>query len=355
MTIFVNARFLTQSMTGVQRFAIEVCLQLKHHFGDNLVFVSPDNIVQAEYAKRLGVVTIGTHEGHLWEQWDLPRYLRKNGNPLLLCLCNTAPLFYENKVVTVHDVAFEAFPETFNKSFLYVYRFLIPRIIKASKHVVTVSEFSKQEIIKYYHTSAEKISVVNNAVSSSFSINIDVRFSAQKYFLAVSSLNFRKNFLTVLKAFDNFEKKNKDTLLYIIGDLSCDNFAGINISSYQSNPRIKFLGRVSDEALIGYYSNALAFVYPSLYEGFGIPPLEAQSCGCPVLCANIPPLREVLGDSALMCDPFDVQRFTDNMEQLASSPSLREDLISRGRENVKRFSWIESANKITHIISQINE
>ena len=160
MKIIVNARFLTQRMTGVQRYAVEICLELKRMMGDNIEFVSPYNIEQQEYARKLSVRIIGSHKGHIWEQIDLPHYLHKCGNPLLLCLCNMAPLFYKNKIVTVHDVAFEAFPQTFSKSFFYTYHFLIPRIIKSALHVITVSNFSKEEIVKYYGTSHDKISVV---------------------------------------------------------------------------------------------------------------------------------------------------------------------------------------------------
>ena len=119
MKIFVNARFLTQHMTGVQRYAVEICLELKRMMGDDIEFVSPCNIIQKKYAEMLNVRIIGRHKGHIWEQIDLPSYLRKNDNPLLLNLCNTAPLFYKNKIVTVHDVAFMPYPQTFSKSFLY--------------------------------------------------------------------------------------------------------------------------------------------------------------------------------------------------------------------------------------------
>ena len=173
MKIVVNARFLTQRMTGVQRYAVEICLELKRMMGDNIELVSPCNIEQHEYAKKLSVKIIGSNKGHMWEQIDLPHYLHKSGNPLLLCLCNTAPLFYKNKIVTVHDVAFEAFPQTFSKSFLYTYHFLIPRIIKSALHVITVSNFSREEIVKYYGTSHDKISVVYNAVGEQFKTKYD--------------------------------------------------------------------------------------------------------------------------------------------------------------------------------------
>lgn len=350
MTI-VNARFLTQPITGVQRYAIEISRELKKILGDEIVLVAPHGIIQHEYAKDLKAITIGKHTGHLWEQWDLPLYLKKYGNPLLLCLCNTAPLYYTNKVVTVHDVAFEVYPQTFSKSFLYMYRFMIPRIMRSAKRVITVSEFSKSEIVKYYKIESDKISVVYNAVGPDFHRVEEKKLHGEKYILAVSSLNYRKNFSAVLKAFSAFEETDNETSLYIVGDLKSTNFVDIDIGHYKDNPRIKFLGRVSDKELVRYYSNAAAFVYPSIYEGFGIPPLEAQSCGCPVLVADIPPLHEVIGDSGIYCNPHDICDIAEKMRKvLAYSSELR----AKGNVNTNRFSWEMSARKVADIIKEIN-
>lgn len=348
--IVVNARFLTQNITGVQRFAIEISLHLKDLLKEEVVFIAPKNIVQREFAQKLGVKTIGRHKGHLWEQLDLPRFLKIKGNPLLLCLCNTAPLYYKNKIVTIHDVAFYVFPKMFSKSFLAVYRFMIPRILKSAKHVITVSEFSKKEIIKYCRIDTDKISVVYNAVSGDFKYIGDNNLASHRYFLAVSSLNYRKNFPAVLEAFKKFEESNDSGELYIIGDMTNSSFSALDIDKYKSDYRIKFLGRVSDNDLIRYYSNAVAFIYPSLYEGFGIPPLEAQQCHCPVISSNATSLPEVLGQSVLFNAPADTDGFATNMQRVFNDAGLRKQLIEKGLTNIKRFSWHESAERITSLL-----
>lgn len=348
--IVVNARFLTQHITGVQRFAIEISLRLKDLLKDEVVFVAPKDILLEDYAKLLNVQRIGKLHGHLWEQIELPLYLKRHGSPLLVCLCNTAPLYYRNKVVTLHDVAFYVFPKMFSKSFLTVYRFMIPRILKSARHVITVSEFSKQEIIKFCGTNVNKISVIYNAVSGDFRYIKDDELAKHKYFLAVSSLNYRKNFPAVLDAFKKFEEHNDDGSLYIIGDMSNSSFAALDIDIYKSDPRIKFLGRVSDKDLVRYYSNAVAFIYPSLYEGFGIPPLEAQQCNCPVISSNATSLPEVLGDSALFNSPNDIDGFTSRMQRIFNEENLREQLIQKGLENIKRFSWDKSTRELINII-----
>lgn len=348
--IVINARFLTQNLTGVQRFAIEISLQLKEALGNKIIFLSPHNIIQEEYAKQLGVQIVGKHTGHLWEQIDLPLYLRKIGKPILVNLANMAPIYYRNKISTIHDVAFLAFPGTFSKRFLYAYKFLIPRILKTSKHIITVSNFSKDEIIKAYHIKSNHISVIYNAVSNNFKYREHKSLKQKKYFLAVSSLNYRKNFIAVLQAFVHYAQFNPDENLYIIGDIKNSSFKGVNIENYKTHPQIKFLGRVSDNELIDYYSNAIGFIYPSLYEGFGIPPLEAQACNCPVLLSNIPSLKEIFNNSGIYCDPYDIN---DIVEKMAEIKTNSIELKAKGQNNIQRFSWEKSSKELLNIIANL--
>lgn len=351
--IVINSRFLTQKVTGVQRFAIELCLRLKE-MSDDLVFVCPKNIENKLLAKELDAIVIGTHVGHLWEQYDLPKWLKSNGSPLLINLANTAPLFYSNKISTIHDIAFEVYPQTFSKIFLLYYKFLIPRIARTSKKLITVSEFSKKELIKYYDLSSDLIEVIYNSVSKTFSANPNKDGKTENdYILAVSSLNYRKNFIYILESFKRIQTIDDKSYLYIVGDLMTSSFNGIDLSEYEGNPRIKFLGRISDEELVKLYRNALCFVYPSLYEGFGIPPLEAQACNCPVICSNSSCLPEVFGDSVLYCNPHEIDTLVEQISFLLNDDSLREKMINLGRLNTNRYSWQNSAERLYSIIKQL--
>jgi len=344
--IIINARFLTQNITGVQRFAIEISKQLKELYQDNIEFVSPKNVKHKSLANELNVKIIGNKTGHLWEQIDLPKYLKQRGNPLLLNLANTAPYLYKNKIITLHDVAFIRFPQTFNWKFRLFYKLLIPNIIKSSKYIITVSEFSKKEIMKFYKLRSSEITVVYNAPANIFK-KIKTTYK-DKYILAVSSLNFQKNFYSLIKAFNLLQDKN--IKLYLVGGFN-KNFANVElIKAINSNKNIIFKGRVDDEKLVKLYSNAICFVYPSLYEGFGIPPLEAQACGCPVIVSNVASLPEVCKDSALYCNPYDIDDIKEKIEILVKDENLQKELIKKGFENIKRFSWEESAKKIISLI-----
>ena len=221
--------------------------------------------------------------------------------------------------------------------------------MKTALRVITVSQFSKDEINKYYGIDKRKIDVVFSAVAGKFHVEDDMDLKRKKYFLAVSSLNYRKNFLAVLKAFDILEKQCPDVSLYIIGDMNNSNFKNVDTSHYKADPRIKFLGRVSDEELVRYYSNAMAFVFPSIYEGFGLPPLEAQTCGCPVLVSDIPPHHEVVGDSGMYCNPYSPDEMAKAMREIGDCV---EEYKKRGFENIKRFSFEQSARQIYDIISE---
>jgi len=348
--LVVNSRFLTQNITGVQRFAIEISKLLKILLGEKVQFVSPKSIIDDELAKELGVKTIGSKSGHLWEQIDLPKYLKSIGSPLVLNLANTAPFFYRNKIVTVHDIAYERFPQTFDWKFRLFYKLLIPNIIKTSKHTLTVSEFSKNEIHNLYGTNLENISVVYNAVNEIFKPKkIETN---QKYILAVSSLNYQKNFHSLVKAFNQLD--DKSTKLYLVGSIN-KNFASIELlSEIEKNTNIVFKGRVDDNELIELYSNAICFVYPSLYEGFGIPPLETQACGCPVICSSVASLPEVGGvDSVVYCDPYSVEDIASKIKMVLNDASLQNELKEKGFENIKRFSWEESAKKIIEVLEDL--
>lgn len=353
--LYVNARFLTQEMTGVQRFSEQICLALSEVRND-IVFVSPKGILRKEVSERLNVKIIGERTGHLWEQVDLPKFLRSNGEPLLLNLCSTAPILYKNQIVTHHDITYKRYPRSFSRKFRAVYNTLVPWMLKNSLHLITVSEFSKQEISNVYRYPKERISVVYNAVSDAFALDTSLTNESRKedkpYLLAVSSPNFHKNFHGMLEAYSLLPNKD-DFSLKIIGKTAGSFLTPEFNEKILADENIQFLGRVDDEQLIKLYQNALAFVFPSFYEGFGIPPLEAQACGCPVIASNTASMPEVLENSVLSFDPNDINEIKAAMVRIVTDEALRNVLKEKGHRNVERFSWDKSASTISDLVDKL--
>jgi glycosyltransferase involved in cell wall biosynthesis len=345
-------------MTGVQRFAEMISLELSVLKKD-ICFLCPPGILRASVAERLGVLIIGHYSGHLWEQIELPRFLKNKNNPLLLNLGSTGPVFYTNKVVTHHDVSYLRYPESYSKSFVFFYKAVIPLMVKRSRHLITVSEFSKMEINLAYNTELDKISVIYNAANVIFEPGCNSLHNKNNdneiYLLAVSSPNLHKNFHGMLTAFMEAMDKSKlgfSIKLKIIGASSSVFSKTIYKKTMYSN-NIEFIGRVNDKELVELYQNALAFIFPSFYEGFGIPPLEAQASGCPVVSSSRAAMPEVLGDSVLYFDPSDSDGFCNAIVNIIENHDLRNSLITRGFENVGRFSWESSARKIIELVNKI--
>lgn len=348
--IYINARFLTQNITGVQRYAIEISKTLRKIYPD-LTFIAPKNIVHLELAKEFNIDLYGKFKGHLWEQIDLPEYLKEHDNPLLVNLANSAPLLYKNQVITVHDLSFLREPKWFSKKFYYYYKFLIPKIANNSLKIITGSMFSKNEIAKLLKIPEKKIDVVYHGVSEKFNTIETTNNQHGNYFLAVSSLDPRKNLKNLILAFNKLNLKN--TKLIIVGSESkiFADTTGIK-KLMQSNNNIIPTGHINDGELIGLYKNAISFIYPSFYEGFGLPPLEAMACGCPAVVSNAASLPEVCMDAAYYIDPCDIESIAKGIYEVATNETLRQSLIYKGIERAKIFKWDKSAQKLIEILKK---
>lgn len=349
MSVVVNARFLTQRITGVQRFAIEICKQLKK-IDPSISFVAPNNVVNIDIADLLEVKMIGNKSGHLWEQYDLPRYLKSNGSPLLINLGNTAPLLYRNSIVTIYDLAFFHHKNWFSWWFSAFYNYLIPRVLRKSRHVFTDSNYVKNDISSTYSIKAEKITTLYGDCSNIFKSNDEVIPLKENIILAIGSLDPRKNLVGLVKA---FLRNNLDCKLVIVGSKN-KVFADHQLDELVRNENnIEITGYLNDAELVELYKKAKLFVYPSFFEGFGIPPLEAQACGCPALVADTTSLPEVCDDSVIYCNPDDINDIADKMSLIITNKELQAELIMKGFENIKRFSWSDSAKIVYGKIKEI--
>lgn len=351
--IIVNARFLTQPISGVQRYGIEISKELKKLYKDEILFLTPKNILHHEVAKEINARIIGRHIGYIWEQWDLPLYLKSVGKPLLLNFGNIAPLLYRNQITTIHDIMFYNYNGYSFKKIVWAYRLLVPQVVRRSIHILTVSEYSKNEICNKFHLSLSDVSVIYSSYNKKMSkiINCD-SLRIQHYFFTLSSCTETKNLILLLQAFTLLAYEYPDIKLYIAGKVSEKQFLERGWGKYLQNSNIVLLGRVSDEELIKYYSNAIAFVFPSLSEGFGLPPMEAQGCGCPAILSNATCLPEIYKNSVLYCDPHDEKDLSDKMKMVIEDKTLAEMLVNKGFENMHYFSWEKNAYKLSKIIEQ---
>ena len=342
----VNGRYLTQKATGVHRYAFEICNKL-HEMGVDFHVAVP-NEIHPDYKFNFKVVKCGSLNTHLWEQISLPRYLKRIGSPLLISFTGCGPLNYSNQIMTIHDVSHERYPEWFSKNYYRFYHYMMPRIGKKAHAVLTVSEFSKKEIVDTLGINAEKIHVVHSNVpfhnkpSKEEILSFTRNPEAERYILAVSSMDPRKNFIRLVEAFDKI--KDKSVKLYIIGM----SFKAFNTPDLQKliGENVHLPGYIPDEKLQTMYQNALLSVYPSLYEGFGLPPLESMTYGCPVINSDIPALREVSQDAALYVDPYNVEDITEKIEQLLVDEPLRKELQEKGLLQIKKYSWDKSAKQV---------
>ncbi|MFC2101087.1 glycosyltransferase family 4 protein, partial [Bacteroidota bacterium] len=312
-----------------------------------IIFIAPDQIIHKELAEELNVQIIGKLNGHLWEQFELPAYLRRKGSPLLLNLANTAPLKYRNQFITIHDISIFINSSWYHWFFACWYKYLMPRIARSCQKVLTVSETSSNEIQKHIHVDREKIKVVYAGIShdllkaNSKSIKL---IEGNDFILSISSLHSRKNIGNIISAFKSLNKK--DLKLVIAGKQQGLNKKTSNKKLDNEDNSIIETGYVSNEELIFLYKNARCLVFPSLHEGFGLPVLEAMYFGCPVIGSEIDVFKELYSDSLYFVNHNSEESIAKGIKNLLEDDALRNNLINKGKERAKKFDYKYSAKVV---------
>lgn len=330
MSIVVNARFLSRPVTGVERYAREILRRL------------PGGVRLAQPRDE----SRGAR-GHAWEQFCLPGALDRND--LLWSPANTGPLRISNQVLTLHDLSCLEHPEWYAPAFALWNRTVLPVLIRRVRHVVVSSEHVRKKVVKRFGLSPERVTVVPGAVDLSRFRHKHAakRRSSTRYVLFVGSLQPRKNLGVLLQAWERVARRFREAHLIISG-------SGGPVFRKAALPgdleRVRFLGYVPEADLPDLYAGALAFVLPSLDEGFGLPVLEAMACHAPVIAANAGALPEVVGDAGLLVDPRSAAGLAASLEDCLSDSDLRRRLVEKGRERVNAFSWERSAEKMWEVI-----
>ncbi len=318
MKLFINARFLTQPISGVQRYGIECSLQIKKLYPES-VFLAPHNILHKGIAAELGAQVVGSRVGHMWEQADLMLYMNRQGGTPLINLANTAPLFYRNNFITIHDLAFFHHPEWNSKVFSTWYNVLVPRLARRSKYIFTVSETVKSEIVGHYHIPPGKVGITYNGISRELAaLAGGLGKGKEKIILSVGTFSLRKNQQSLVKAFLQSSVKETHRLVLIGDKNKVFAASGLDEAELVKN-NIAVLQHVSGDALAAMYSKAEVVVSLSEYEGFGIPVLEGLFFGCKALCSDIPVYRELYSGVAGFCSPRDVASISATLENLVGS------------------------------------
>ena len=267
-------------------------------------------------------------------------------------------------VVMIHDISYEYHPEYFNPLECKRMKMLIPFSARKSEHVLTVSEYSKQQIMQKYNIPDDKVTVTYNGVSEQFRALPDgaeiyhslSRFRFKKPFiLAVGNLQPRKNIERLIRAYSKLRSSGKiDLDLVLVGQLRWGGkaiFDEVECLGVKNN--IHITGYVSDEELVALYNKATLFAYPSLYEGFGLPLIEAMACGTPVISSNASCLPEIGGDAAHYIDPYSEVGMMDALELVANSSSVREQLIQKGFDRASDFNWKRTAEKTLRVFEEV--
>ena len=355
MTYAINGKFISQTVTGVQRVAYELTRAMQVHeglAGQMDIFV-PENVKDpGRQLRRLR--RFAWLRGTLWEQITLPIAARGR---TLINLCNTNPILKRRQVVMLHDMSIYNVPQGFSKKFLIWYRLCFGILPKMQPLILTVSAFSKGRICHHLKVDESRVAVITPAADHLDRIVADgavidrLKLIEDAYCLIVGTLDPRKNLQRVLDAIDKLQGL-KDIRFVIVGGKNPRIFNGNGVSEAPVSDQVTWAGFVTDNELKALYEKAGCLIFPSLYEGFGLPPLEAMYCGCPVIASTRTSLPEVCGDAALYCDVTSVDDIASKIGQMMSDSHLRERYRIEGVEHARKYRWDRSAQRLLYILER---
>ncbi len=339
----INGRFRHQKMTGIQRVAESITSRLR----------TPHTVIEPERLCE-GL------KGHAWEQFVLPF---RAGDKLIWGPCNTGPAVAKSQILTIHGAAVFDHPEWFSPAFVRMNQTLWPLLAKRARKIVTVSHFSRDRISEVLSLPKNRIEVIWNGVDKTFQpapreaidrATASVGLTGRPYFATLSTIEPRKNLSLVLRAW----KKQDRTCLRIFSSSSLaekgkkDVFSKANKLPSNDIEGVIFSGYVAEEMLPPLLSGAYGALYPSIYEGFGLPVLEAMACGTPAVTTCQTSLPEVGGEAALYVDPEDPNDLAATLINLASSAGLRMERAAMGLERAKLFTWDEAAARMDGLFAR---
>jgi glycosyltransferase involved in cell wall biosynthesis len=357
----INGRFLTQRTTGVQRYAYEIVAALDELLSERgeiarqlqMRLVLPPGVKVRPVLAKIGICQTSFGSGHAWDQLVLPFYTRSG----VLSLGNFGPIFARNHIACIHDANTFIEPESYSRAFGLAYRTLLPLLGKQASRIATVSEFSADMLVKYGVCRREKIFIAPNGHEHALRWDASraqiplINALKRPYVLLLGSSAKHKNVDVILKQAQGLDAAGID--IVVVGAASSI-FAANEPAFQRSN--IHHAGYVGEDDLAAFYEGAICLVFPSKTEGFGIPPLEAMTRGCPVISSNSASLVEVGGDAVIYVDPDHSDDWRDAVIGLSGNRGLRATMAAEGRKRAALFSWKRSAqlylDEILHLRKQ---
>ncbi|MFB6186076.1 MAG: glycosyltransferase family 4 protein, partial [Halobacteriaceae archaeon] len=295
--------------------------------------------------------------GLLWEQFVPPRYAKKIGADVLFCPNGNGPIINVDIPVITNIQSLFAYKGMAPPSYNLLQRFRAPRSAKCANMIMTVSNYLKEEIIEYFGVSTRDVRVIYNGVDEIYQNdspgkNIGV---PDNYILFVGSMNKRKNIETLIEAYSSLRMQSDfNHELVVVGPRKKRIFEQVEIDK-QIRSEINEMGFVQARELKHIYSNASVFVFPSINETFGLPPLEAMACGTPVVASNRPALPEILGDAAHFIDPLAEEQLRQGISKILLNDSYRQELIESGKSQASKYSWSNAAKQCRALFKTVIE
>jgi glycosyltransferase involved in cell wall biosynthesis len=349
-SIAINGRFLTQPTTGVQRYAYELLRCLDRLLSEGSVFRIPATVFVPTSAaglpeySYLQVRRVGRLSGRMWEHVELPRY---SGESLLFTPCGGAPLRMKRQAITIHDAGPFSTPDSYTAPYRIYYRALQRGLARRKAHIITVSRFSRCELSRALHLAEDDISFawLSGEHMKRFQPAPDVltKYHLEKngYVLGIGSSNPNKNIAGLIAARGLVKTEHID--FAIVGDLNPRIFR----TATTALDGVRRLGSVDDSTLRTLYENAACLVFPSFYEGFGLPPLEALTLGCPIVVSRAASLPEVFGSAAVYCDPHSPQNIADQILRVLNGDHPTRD---SALAHAATFTWERCARQTWDIL-----
>jgi len=344
--IVINGKFLTQQLTGVQRFALEMTMELLA-LRNNIQIAVPSLEKLVQPIEGLPVIHVGKSTGVIWEQRELPRWLKKQGSPLLLNFCNSGPILYKPAITTIHDLATILHPEWFSKFFALAYQRMLPILAKRSEYVLTVSNQIKNELVKEFNLAPDNIKLVYNGLPKLYLDDLHgfQTFQKKRQILTVGSFDPRKNLDLLVQSFSKLDLPSDWKLVIVGRNSDVFRFKELEIAENVKD-KIIIHTEITDLELLNLYKQSEVFVSLSSYEGFGIPVLEAIAANCKVLVADIPVFRELFA-GYVQFTPLDM---TNVIKELGSIIAT-DNITQNDQLLLEKYSFRKSALVLDKLIT----